>query len=289
MKKLKLLILTLILLSFWALAHDAGDSQDSFITSFLSTAQQWKEQELPGALGTFAGNVRSNIYLTLDDGHEYIFHLVTEDKKFKLIEPGELSDPTIKVYTSEAVLKEIITSSQPRKQLMQSLHKRTITYDGVGFVHKLKFSVLFLLSKLSKDTSEEKSIKLAESPAESADDSSPAPSPPPVKESAITGSVTAEIEPVKPKTTTTHPVDLTNLGFEPATLNIKVGDKVVWQNVRTAKIDTAMVLGTQKCGRIKSKIIHPGEIYSWAFTEPGTCFIADGIYTLSSMKIVVNK
>lgn len=111
----------------------------------------------------------------------------------------------------------------------------------------------------------------------------PQPEPEPVPASAPSPSLPAD-------NSQTHVINLIDGGFEGngTTLAIKAGDTVIWQNVREAvQFNKAMIIGTQKCSKIKSQIFSPGEIFKWTFTEPMTCLIVDGIYTTQTMKIVV--
>jgi len=85
----------------------------------------------------------------------------------------------------------------------------------------------------------------------------------------------------------THFIDLTESGFEPDLLTIKAGDKVVWQNVRSGQISKAFVIGVRECAKIRSKILTPGESFSWTFEEPIKCTIVDGIMTTVESKVVV--
>ncbi|HLD80131.1 MAG TPA: hypothetical protein VJA18_06240 [Candidatus Nanoarchaeia archaeon] len=85
----------------------------------------------------------------------------------------------------------------------------------------------------------------------------------------------------------THFVDLTSEGFEPNELTIQAGDTVVWQNVRSGQISKAFVIGVRECAKIRSKILTPGESFSWTFEEPIKCTIVDGIMTTVESKIEV--
>ena len=85
----------------------------------------------------------------------------------------------------------------------------------------------------------------------------------------------------------TYTVNLIKDGFEIDKLTIKVGDKVIWQNVREGRIIKALVFGTQKCAQLKSPMFYPGQVYSWTFDKAGSCMVVDGIFTTQAMKITV--
>jgi plastocyanin len=85
----------------------------------------------------------------------------------------------------------------------------------------------------------------------------------------------------------THVVNLIDGGFEDLKITIKVGEAVAWQNVRENAPAKALLLGTQKCSKLKSPFFNPGEMYKYTFTEPMTCIVADGIFTTQTMKVIV--
>ncbi len=86
-----------------------------------------------------------------------------------------------------------------------------------------------------------------------------------------------------------HTVKVTDAGFNPDQVSINAGDTVVWENVRTGKINNAMILGTKLCTKIKSEIFAPGETFEWTFDDPEPCTIVDGIYTNKVMKVLVEE
>ena len=85
-----------------------------------------------------------------------------------------------------------------------------------------------------------------------------------------------------------HIIKMTDEGFSKDELSIKVGEKITWENVRNGKFKQAMIIGTQKCGSVKSKFFNPDESFSWTFEEPVNCLIVDGIMTTKSMKLIVS-
>ena len=105
--------------------------------------------------------------------------------------------------------------------------------------------------------------------------------------SGLTGSVVTETE--KEVKSTTHTVKMTSSGFNPDKLYIKLGDTVVWENVRSGKINKAMIIGVRECRQIRSDFLKSGESFSWTFIAPVTCTIADGVMTTKESKIVVEK
>lgn len=105
--------------------------------------------------------------------------------------------------------------------------------------------------------------------------------------SDLTGSTVAEVE--KELESTVHTVKMTADGFSPDKLYIKVGDTVVWKNIRSGTINKAMIIGVRECREVRSGFLKPGESFSWTFDKPMTCTIADGIMTTKESKIFVEE
>ncbi len=85
----------------------------------------------------------------------------------------------------------------------------------------------------------------------------------------------------------THIIELTGEGFPAPQIRIAAGDSVSWKNLRTGRFDKAMVLGVRECRDLKSELYGPKESYQYAFREPMTCTIVDGVYTTAMMKVIV--
>ena len=86
----------------------------------------------------------------------------------------------------------------------------------------------------------------------------------------------------------THVVKLIDGGFERKTVQINVGETVMWSNVRKAQYNIALLVGNRECRDIKSGFFNTGESYNWTFNETGTCFVSDGIFTTQAMKVIVS-
>ena len=85
-----------------------------------------------------------------------------------------------------------------------------------------------------------------------------------------------------------HTVNLVKDGFEVPEVTIKVGDTVIWQNVREGSISKGLVLGTRDCQNIRSQIFMPGDSFKHQFTKKGSCTFVDGIFTTQLMKVNVD-
>lgn len=84
-----------------------------------------------------------------------------------------------------------------------------------------------------------------------------------------------------------HIIKITNTGFEPDLIIIKTGDTVVWENIRTGKINTALVAGTRQCVAIKSKLLKPGETFEKVFDEVNTCQFVEGVTNTHLVKVFI--
>ena len=93
----------------------------------------------------------------------------------------------------------------------------------------------------------------------------------------------------KPETTTgtTHLVEVNLKGFDPATITIKAGDTIQWENVRSGNLNKVLIVGSSPCTKSRSAILMPGETYSWTFEEPVKCVFTDAIAITQLMKVIV--
>ena len=82
-------------------------------------------------------------------------------------------------------------------------------------------------------------------------------------------------------------VEMNADGFNPDQLTIKVGDTVVWKNVRSGSINKAIIIGTMTCLDVKSGIFNSGENFTWTFDKADQCTIVDGIMTTQTSKITI--
>lgn len=300
MKRKVLLGLFIVMLcSFSVLAAD--------FTSVLNQLDALKGQELTGGIGTLFGDQKVNVYLKTASGEAVVFAIQTKSKKVETVVSEELKDPTLKVYADEATVLRIYTSPQPLEELKVALGQGKITYEPIGFLNKIKFRVVKLfISFPTEGLKVESSETLVESKADAVEKSSDntivEKNPQPMVEKDISGD-TKDVpavteEKVKDKTPvetkesssaaqTAHVVSMTSGGFNPEEITVKSGEKVTWVNNRDGKISKAMVIGTQKCAKVKSGFFNVSQSYSYTFTEKGKCVIVDGILTTEMMNVYV--
>jgi plastocyanin len=207
-------------------------------------------------------------------------------------------------------------------ELQKSLTNGKLTYKAVGFWNKIKFSMVSMFVKMTGgladnyeavEVKEESSVKIEgnegvvgdtvsdvdnqeesveepkgeeiteptleeEESVEETDDGSQEES----ESTTNNEETTEEVEENKDKV-----VEITNDGFSPDVLTIKVGETVVWKNVRNGNFKKSMIVGAQKCTKVRSDFYLPGEEFSWTFTEPLKCTFVDGMVTTQTMKLTI--
>ncbi|HLC52048.1 MAG TPA: hypothetical protein VJI98_02280 [Candidatus Nanoarchaeia archaeon] len=84
-----------------------------------------------------------------------------------------------------------------------------------------------------------------------------------------------------------HTIKITETGFEPSAITIKTGDTVVWENVRSGRLNTALVVGTKQCVFIKSKLLKTGETFEKTFDEVDTCQFLDAVTNTQLVKVII--
>jgi plastocyanin len=97
------------------------------------------------------------------------------------------------------------------------------------------------------------------------------------------------VEEVSEESGTTHIVKVTVKGFDPNEITIKVGDSIQWENARSGNLNKALILGSQQCTKIKSKILLIGDTFTWKFDKAETCTMVDAITTTQIMKVRVEE
>ena len=86
---------------------------------------------------------------------------------------------------------------------------------------------------------------------------------------------------------TTHLVKVNLKGFDPATITIKAGDTIQWENVRSGNLNKVMIIGSSPCTEVRGAILMPGETYSWTFENSAKCVFTDAITITQLMKGIV--
>jgi hypothetical protein len=100
-------------------------------------------------LQSFIGAERIRAEITLNDGSVFIFGITTDsDAKVTGLEKGEIADPTIKAFTTEATVRSILASSTPVTAFEQALETGAIHFEGVGFGNTIKLGLMKVGLKL---------------------------------------------------------------------------------------------------------------------------------------------
>lgn len=257
-------------------------------------------QDIPGSLGAIFGDQRINLHLTTNEDEVVTIAIVTEQKKVKSLILAEVKNPTLEIFTSEAVIEDILQAEKPLRVVKDNIDEKKITYKAVGLGNKIKLAFISLLAEFSSASEEAKidvvervpplyEVKKIESPANT--ETAKSMETPEEKENPITAAVVAdkggEIIENKP-VETNHVINLIDGGFAEPQVTIKAGETVEWKNMRGgARFKRAMIIGGLGCSKIKSTFFEPEQSFSWKFEKPGSCLIVDGIYTTQAMKVIV--
>ena len=281
----KIILITLLLVLISAVAAQGLEDQVAVM------AAEAEGQILEGPLATLFGDQRLNIYIDLENGEQFILGLVTENKVVKSLEAGAVSKPTLKIYTTEAIVAKIQTSDDGGRVLKDALDSGEITYEAIGFFNKIKFGtismVVNVIDYFTGEKDEEEVIVAEEEDDPEEEEVVPEEETPEPEVEDEEAEEEVETAPPAEPEITTHTIEMDNDGFEEDSITINVGETVSWKNVRTGTLKTAMVIGTQSCRNAKSGIFNNGETYSYTFDEAMTCTIVDGILTTTSMKVIV--
>lgn len=79
---------------------------------------------------------------------------------------------------------------------------------------------------------------------------------------------------------------ITENGFEPKEVEVKINQRVIWKNKRERL--PALILGVREISEMKSVFFQPEEYFYWSFSEPGEYTYVDGVVIGRVGKIIVN-
>ena len=305
----KWFLFSLLMVLISAIVIAEGD----FATQVNDLKSQVEGQELTGLVAKLFANDNINIYVKMENGQQQVVGVVTKDKKVSSINIGAVEKPTLKIYTDDKTVAEIQSATNSIGALQSVLREKKVTYEAVGFFNKIKFAFISAFARMSSkelkeekltDVNEEKKEEKKEEPkvvvgetkdnVEVVGEVKPEVKPEEIKKLEMVKenetAVNAEIPEEETKTEgVVHTILIKKEGFEPTSLTIKKGDTVEWKNGRdsAARLNKAMIVGTQLCSKIKSKILNSGESFKWTFEKTQTCSFADGIDTMKLMKVTV--
>ena len=94
-------------------------------------------------IGSLIGEERINCEISLDDGNVLMYGIKTgKGAKVISFEVAEISDPTMKVYTSESTIRTIMNAEDPVSAFQDAFTTGAIKLEGVGLVNELKVGVM---------------------------------------------------------------------------------------------------------------------------------------------------
>ncbi len=287
--KNRLIVTVTIILAFLMLLPVvfAETKQVDLESEIMNVQSQVIGMNLPGPIAGLFGNEKINVHLTTSTKDELVIGIITEDKKVKAMNLNAVADSTLEVFTDEKTVAKILVSKNPLAQLQKALGEKKITYKAVGFFHKMKFGIVDMFVNVLKDAkpedAEEIDVEVVHGvPAKPKEEAKPV-EVEEKKEDGLTGGVVAVVPEV-----VVHTVSMVNGGFDPELLEINAGEKVVWKNERSGSVKNAMIIGAQKCSKVRSSTLQRDQSYEWTFTQSGKCIVVDGFMTTKTMMITVN-
>ncbi|RLI82137.1 hypothetical protein DRP07_05800 [Archaeoglobales archaeon] len=96
---------------------------------------------VPGMIKSIIGNERINIEIACEDG-TLIVGAATENAYVTEFAKSGISDPTIRAWTTEKVVREVVESKDFVNAVMNAIKSGDIKYEGVGFVKSLKINIM---------------------------------------------------------------------------------------------------------------------------------------------------
>ncbi|RCV64266.1 hypothetical protein C5S53_09825 [Methanophagales archaeon] len=89
------------------------------------------------------GEERINCKISLGDGNVLMYGIETgKGAKVISVEVAEISDPTMKVYTTESTICTIMNAEAPVSAFHDAFNTGTIKLEGVGLANELKVGVM---------------------------------------------------------------------------------------------------------------------------------------------------
>jgi len=142
-----LFILIILCLAFTALSEEnIFENLDEESVALM--AAQYVGQELPKPLAAIMGNERIQCIVSMNDGGDFLMFVVTKEGKVESVDVNEGTDPTLKVFSSQATIEKIIISDDQAKAMSDALDSEEIRYEAVGFFNSIKFGALSIIAKI---------------------------------------------------------------------------------------------------------------------------------------------
>lgn len=111
-------------------------------TGYLSRTYDSGFSEVPGIAKTVFGSERMNVYIETVDGRRLVFYLRTRDGEVVRADEGKREDATLRVVTSERVVRRISNSGNTSSEFVEAIDDGDIKYQGVGLGNSVKYGAV---------------------------------------------------------------------------------------------------------------------------------------------------
>lgn len=128
------LVIGVLSLSGMAYAHGELDLESLDLEKLVATYND-NLDKVPGFVKNIFGNEKINLYI---DG-ELFLGLAGEGGKIVEYKKGGVDKPTMNVYTTSDTIDKLIDED---KNLLEAVKDKSIQYQGVGFINKIKFGII---------------------------------------------------------------------------------------------------------------------------------------------------
>uniref|UniRef100_A0A7J3TJH6 Dockerin domain-containing protein n=1 Tax=Geoglobus ahangari TaxID=113653 RepID=A0A7J3TJH6_9EURY len=124
--------------AFKILMLATGDEEDLFF--ILEDALKGQD------IGKYLDNERMNWIIAKKDGSKLTVGVVVENKKLKDFFKGEVTNPSMNIYSNEETVRRILNSKNP-DEIKEGIKNGEIRIEGVGIVNQIRVTVMNLFSK----------------------------------------------------------------------------------------------------------------------------------------------
>ncbi len=149
MRKSILLLFVLIL----SVATAAETFEPREIVSELSENKELvnasiEQMEIPETLKQLFGNETTNVFIEMQNGTTETVGVKTKNAKIEEIVYNGLEEPTLKVYTSEETIMEIMDADEPIDAVVDALAAGKIRHEGTDLVSAIKFGFIGIIQRI---------------------------------------------------------------------------------------------------------------------------------------------
>ncbi len=123
-----------------AYAHGELNLESLDLDKLVETYNQ-NLKKVPGFVKNIFGNEKINLYI---DGELFV-GLAGEGGKIVEYKKGGLDKPTMKVFTTSDTIDKLMDGD---KTLLEAVKDKSVSYEGIGFVSKIKFGFIKIFQRL---------------------------------------------------------------------------------------------------------------------------------------------